>query len=273
MGKISFKFHQLNSNNKMFKKTFLTDNSHVVFMPGCSLSGYRQDIIIKIYEYLKNHIDELGISLSCCYKPSIMIKDYDSFNKYYKTLDNMLNDNNIKEVITACPNCYKTIKENSKNIKVTFLLEVIKEKGIDKELLNNYIDIEQIFTIQDSCAIRGNESIYESCRFILDQLGIKYIEFEKNKTKSNCCGSIFVDDKKRLEQIKRRCEQTDCDNIISYCETCAKSMLEGGKDSIHILDLLFNEDVINKKMFTQKKISSFKTWENRYKINNRRNYE
>ncbi|MPN28994.1 hypothetical protein SDC9_176441 [bioreactor metagenome] len=50
-------------------------------------------------------------------------------------------------------------------------------------------------------------------------------------------------------------------------------MLEGGKDSIHILDLLFNEDVINKKMFTQKKISSFKTWENRYKINNRRNYE
>lgn len=273
MGKLSFKFHQLNSSNKMFSKTFVNENSEVVFMPGCSLSGYNEDIILDVYKYLKSHIPQIGISFSCCYKPSLMIKDKNSFDKKYSKLEEMFKNNNIKEVITACPNCYKTIKSNSENVKVTFLLNFIKEKGIDKNLLNHYNNVNMTFVIHDSCSIRGNESIYESSRYILNELGINYIEFEKNRKNSTCCGSIFVDDKKRIEQMNKRCNQTTSNYVISYCETCTKTMLQGGKNSIHILDLLFNKDIIDNKKFTQHQISSIKSWKNRYKLNNRRDYE
>ena len=273
MGKLSFRFHQINSSNKLFSKIFVSENSEVIFMPGCSLSGYNEDVILNIYKYLKYHIPDIGISFSCCYKPSLMIKDKTLFDRKYSKLNETFINNNIKEIITACPNCYKTIKSNSKNVKVTFLLDLIKEKGIDEKLLNHYKDTKINFAVHDSCVIRGNECIYESCRYILDKLGINYIEFEKNRKNSTCCGSIFVDDKKRLEQMKRRCEQASSDYIISYCETCTKTMLQGGKNSIHILDLLFNKEIIDNKKFTQSLSSSIKSWENRYKLNNRRRYE
>ncbi|MGL4914459.1 MAG: heterodisulfide reductase-related iron-sulfur binding cluster, partial [Romboutsia sp.] len=264
MGELSFRFHQKNSSNKLFSKTFVSKNNEVIFMPGCSLSGYNEDIILNIYKYLKYHIPGIGISFSCCYKPSLMIKDKTLFDKNYNKLDETFIKSNIKEIITACPNCYKTIKENSKNVKVTFLLELIKEKGIDENLLNYYKDTKIKFAIHDSCAIRGNQAIYESCRYILDKLGIDYIEFDKNRQNSTCCGSIFVDDKKRLEQMKKRCKQTTSQYVISYCETCTKTMLQGGKNSIHILDLLFNKDMIDNKKFTQHTGSIIKSWENRY---------
>ena len=273
MGLASFKFHQINSSNKVFNKTFINENSDVIFMPGCSLSGYNEDIILNIYKYLKKHIKNIGISFSCCYKPSIMINDNKSFNKYYKKLDETLKDNNIKEVITACPNCYKTVKNNSGNVKVSFLLDVIKEKGIDESLLNHYKDVDIKFAIHDSCAIRGENSIYESSRYILDSLGVNYVEFEKNKKNSNCCGSIFIDNEKKINQIKRRCLQTNVEYIICYCETCTKSMLIGDKKSIHVLDLMFNKEIINKKCFTQNQQSSIISWNNRYKLSNRRKYE
>lgn len=257
----------------MFNKTFIEKNSDVVFMPGCSLSGYSEDLILNIYNYLKKHINNIGITYSCCYRPSLMINDEKSFNKHYKKLDEIFINNNIKEVITACPNCYKTIKSKSKDVKVTFLLDVIKEKGIDEDLLNNYKDLDIRFAIHDSCSIRGENSIYESSRFILDSIGIDYVEFEKNRKNSNCCGAIFVDDTKRINQIKRRCSQIDEKYIISYCETCTKSMLEGNKKAIHILDLIFNKDLINKSDFTQKQQSGIQSWNSRYKLNNRRKYE
>lgn len=273
MGKSSFKFHQINSSKKIFNKSFIKESSEIIFMPGCSLSGYNEELILNIYDYLRKYIKNIGITFSCCYRPSLMINDDNSFNKYYKKLNETLASNNIKEIITACPNCYKTVKANSKNVKVTFLLDVIKEKGLDGFLLNHYKDLDIKFAIQDSCAIRGENSIYESSRYILDSIGIDYVEFEKNRKNSNCCGAIFVDDTKKIGQINRRCSQTNEKHVICYCETCTKSMIQGNKQSIHILDLIFNKEVINKNCFSQKNQSAMQSWKNRYKLNNRRKYE
>lgn len=273
MSYIQYKLHQISSSKKMFRKSFINENSDTIFMPGCSLSAYNPQIVINIYNYLKYHIKDIGITLSCCYKPSIMIKDNNTFKRNYKKLDEMLNENNIKTIITACPNCYKTITKNSTNVKVVFLLDTIKEIGIDNSFINYYGDINIIFSIHDSCAIRGEKSIYESSRYLLNKLGIKYNEFNKNMENSMCCGAIFTDSKKRIEQLNKRVSQSNSDYIISYCETCVKSMKSVGKNSIHILDLLFNEEIIKKNIFIQVDNSSFNSWVNRYKLNNRRNYD
>ncbi|CEI73182.1 MULTISPECIES: (Fe-S)-binding protein [Romboutsia] len=273
MSKLPYKIHQISSNNKLFRKTFIDEDADVLFMPGCSLSGYDEKIILNIYNYLRGHIKNIGITFSCCYKPSIMIKDYKSFEKYYKNLDETLNTNNVKKVITSCPNCYKSLSENSKNIEVYFLLDVIREFGLDNRLIGYYSDLNIEFAIHDSCAIRGVESIYISARDILKSLGIKYSEFEKNRSSSMCCGAIFTDNENKKKQLEKRCSQTKSDYTICYCETCVKFMINGGKNSIHILDLIFNEEYLNKDKFTQYNKSSINSWINRYKLNNRRKYE
>ena len=266
MDDIGVKLHQTLSNSKLYNKTSNLEECEILFFPGCSLSTHKQYIIDDIYRYLKKHIKNVGISFSCCFKPSFLVRDMDSFERYYTKLDEKLKDNKINKVIVACPNCYKTIKSNSKQIEVIFLLDIIKEYGIDDDLKGYYNNIDIEFMLHDACAIRGENSIYDSSRYILDELGIKYKEFILNKEKSMCCGEKIKDKVKSEKVLKKRLEGIENDHIISYCQACSKRMLSQDKKSIHILDLLFNEQIINKKEFSQHKVNLVESWINRYKV-------
>ena len=42
-------------------------------------------------------------------------------------------------------------------------------------------------------------------------------------------------------------------------------MMIANKNTLHIVDFMFNDNVINKSKFTQDKTSTIKKWKNRYK--------
>jgi Fe-S oxidoreductase len=261
------RFHQINSFSPIFSKSANLKNSKVMFLPGCSLSSYSEDIVLKTYEYLKRHYKEIGITFKCCSKPTIAMGDIDKFNKYYSSLEKKIKDDNIKEIIVACPNCYNTISKNSKNIKVTSLYEIIKEFGIPNQLKGNYKGLD--LAVHDSCSIRNESNIHESVRDILKELGVSVIEFKNNKENTVCCGAGgmvgVTNNELALKQMKSRVYETDCENIVCYCESCCESFLNCDKNILHILDLLFNEEVINQRKITQVKSKTIDKWKMRYK--------
>lgn len=268
IGYKTVKVHQSNSFSPIFSKSFIKPNTKSIFFPGCSLSSYKNDIVLKTYEYLKFHIEDISLVFECCGKPTLSIGDLDRFNNYYSKLESKFNENDIYEVIVACPNCYKTIKHNSKNIKVKIIWEVINEYGIPKELNNYYKDIDKMFSLHDPCPIRDVDIIHESVRTILNELGVKIVEFDKNRNKSECCGSggmvRVTNPQLAKKQTNKRANQSKTDNIVTYCESCCESMLSVNKQTLHILDFMFNEDVLKYKTFTQDRSSTIKKWKNRY---------
>lgn len=268
IGYKTVKVHQSNSFSPIFSKSFIKPNTKSIFFPGCSLSSYKNDIVLKTYEYLKCYIEDISLVFECCGKPTLSIGDLDRFNNYYSKLESKFNENDIHEVIVACPNCYKTIKHNSKNIKVKTIWEVITEYGIPKELNNYYKDIDKMFSLHDPCPIRDVDIIHESVRTILNELGVKIVEFDKNRNKSECCGSggmvRVINPQLSKKQTNKRANEAKTDNIVTYCESCCESMLSVNKKTLHILDFMFNEDVLKYKTFTQEKSSTIKKWKNRY---------
>lgn len=269
LGYNTVKFHQINSFSPIFSRSFINKNTKKVFLPGCSLSSYNPDIVMKTFEYLKERIDNISIAIECCGKPTLAMGDIDKFKKYYSKLDKLFEDNDIDEVIVACPNCFDTIRNSSKNIKVTTLWSVIKEYKIPKELKDYYKDINLEFSLHDPCPVRKETEIHDSVRKILHDLGVKIVEFDKNRENSECCGSgamvRVTSPEISLKQTKRRADQAKTDTIVSYCESCCESMMSVGKNSLHVLDFIFNEDVINKKSFAQNKTSVIHKWKMRYK--------
>ncbi len=261
------RFHQINSFSPLFSKSKNLKNSKVVFLPGCSLSSYSQDIILKTYKYLNTHYENIGITFKCCSKPTIAMGDIEKFNKYYSSLEKEIHDEGIEEIIVACPNCYNTISKNSKDIKVISIYEVIEKFGIPSELKNNYKNLD--FAVHDSCSVRNQSNIHESVRNILRQLGANIIEFENNRENTVCCGAggmVGVTNKNlALKQMKNRGYETNCKNIVCYCESCCESLLNCDKNILHILDLLFNENFIDHKKLTQSKSSTVDKWKMRYK--------
>ncbi|SHK13376.1 (Fe-S)-binding protein [Tepidibacter formicigenes] len=266
---LNVKLHQISSFSKIFT-TSVKDSINTIraFIPGCSLASYSPDIVIKTYEYLKKNLPGTGMILKCCASPSKLAGNKDDFKKYYSQLEDEIEKMNVNEVIIACQSCFKTIKENSKNIKVKSLWEVISTIDIPNHIKNKYKDLDITFALHDPCPTRNESNIHESIRKIVNDMGIKIEEFNNSKEKTLCCGGMLnIKDKSlALNQMKKRANEVNSKYILTYCESCVESMIIGGKNSIHILDLMFNEEIYLK--FTQSKVNALKKWKNRYKCKN-----
>lgn len=261
------KFHQMNSFSPVFSKSSNLENSNVLFLPGCSLSSYDKNIVLRSYEYLKLYYKNISITFNCCGKPTLSMGDTYKFKSYYSKLEEIIYKNSIEELVVACPNCYSTISKYNRNIKVTSIYEIISKYGIPTYLINNYKNID--IAIHDSCSVRKEVDIQNSVREILRSLGINIIEFKNNKENTVCCGAggmVGVTNKElALEQMQNRGYETNCNNIVCYCESCCESLLNTDKNVLHILDLLFNETVVNNKVLTQTKTGTISKWRMRYK--------
>ena len=172
----------------------------------------------------------------------------------------------VDTVITACENCYMSLKEFSPNIKTVSLYDTLDDIGIPKNKENAYIKHKNV-ALHDPCPTRNEYTLHRSVRNIFDKLGLRYEEFKNNREKTECCGSggmlELTNPKLASEQMNSRANQTKCDTIVSYCQSCSESVSKGGKNGVHILDLIFSDE--EKKDFTQKKNGLVKKWYNRYK--------
>ncbi|MGG5460695.1 (Fe-S)-binding protein [Clostridium sp. B9] len=265
--------HQKGSFSKLLTSKHNNKSVKRVFMPGCSLSGYDNEIIFKVKEYLDEKLGDTEIVLKCCGKPSKDIGDIELFNNNISSIEEYLESKNVDEVIVACENCYKTFSESFKNIKVITLWEVMSNEGVPARCLGAYSDLEEEFALHDPCPIKKEPQIHEAVRNILNDLDIKIVEFKKNKSNTECCGSggmVGVTNKELWEKQKnKRANSTECNNIISYCESCVNTFKSSGKNVLHLLDLIFNEDVLIGKRLNQKEVSTMNQWVNRIKLANK----
>ncbi|MCT4606528.1 MAG: (Fe-S)-binding protein [Marinisporobacter sp.] len=261
-------FHQMSSFSKLFTAS-AQDGKKMrrAFIPGCSLTAYNPNMVMKTYKYLKEKLPDTGIILKCCGNPTHSIGDAYKFKEYYGKLQEEIEKMQVEEVIVACQNCFMTIKENSSHIKVTSLWEVVAEMGVPEKMKNKGKDIDIAFTIHDPCPTRDEIHIHDSVRRIMKELGFKAKEFQNNREKTSCCGMgamvILTNSEIGLTQMKRRANEAETDYILSYCQSCVEAMMVGGKKGVHLLDLLVEEEMY--KDFNQKKKSTIKKWLNRYK--------
>jgi Fe-S oxidoreductase len=262
-------FHQKSSFSKMFTaktKFNVGEYRKMAFMPGCALSSYSPSLVHDIYVYLNSKMTGINMLQQCCGQPTRIVGDMTRFTEYYSKLSYDIDTMQVDTVITACENCYMSLKEFSPEVKVVSLYEVLADIGIPTDKINAYKSHKSV-ALHDPCPTRHETSLHVSVRELLDKLGIDYEEFKNNRKKTECCGSggmlELTNSKLALAQMNSRVNQTKCDTIISYCQSCAESMNRGGKNGIHILDLIFSQDAVDD--FSQKKNNIVQKWYNRYK--------
>ncbi|SHG75986.1 Fe-S oxidoreductase [Thermosyntropha lipolytica DSM 11003] len=262
------KSHQKYSFSPLFSTTRVPSNYNgVVFFPGCSLPSFRPDLTEKTYLYLQEKMSGTGIMLKCCAGPTLAMGDEKKFQQYYHELEQEFAQWGVKKVITACPNCYKTIKENSGQIEAVSLWEILREIGIPEGAANRKNKPHLSLALHDPCPTRSYPTVHDSVRFILNQLGIDFAEFKFNRQKTLCCGAGgmlgITNPPAALSWMKKRAGETKAEIIITYCQECAVSMQKGGKKSLHLLDLIFNPGVWPNE---KKNPTSLRRWYNRYRI-------
>ena len=122
----------------------------------------------------------------------------------------ILNSYNIKKIVTTCPHCFNTIKNeypelggNYKVIHHTQLInELIKEGKI--RISGGYFKGKKI-TFHDPCYLGRANNVYDAPREIIKKLDSELVEMKSCKSKSLCCGAggaqMFKEPEKGLQDI------------------------------------------------------------------------
>ena len=152
-----------------------------------------------------------------------------------------LNNYKVKKIVTACPHCFNTIKNEypdfGGNYEVIHHTELIKEL-ISKGNIKLKDKGEKVkVTYHDSCYLGRYNNIFDDPRDSLKQIdGISLVEMERNKSKGLCCGAgggrMFLEEtigERINEERTKEALATNADTIASACPFCMTMMQDGVK--------------------------------------------
>ncbi|GAB3426092.1 (Fe-S)-binding protein [Niabella aquatica] len=168
----------------------------------------------------------------------------------------VLNSYGIKKIVTTCPHCYNTLKNEYPELGGTY--EVIHHTTFLQQLIDEgRIKIKEggpfkgkKITYHDSCYLGRANHIYEAPRKVLESLDAELAEMKCCRSKGLCCGAggaqIFKEEEKGDKRINIERTQEALDTNASYiaaaCPFCNTMITDGVKNAekestIKILDI------------------------------------
>lgn len=151
-----------------------------------------------------------------------------------------LNSYNVKKIVTACPHCYHSLKNEypqfGGNFEVKHHSEFINELIKQGKLKLRENTQKKEITYHDSCYLGRYNEIYDAPRNIISAANSQLIEMNRSKSRGFCCGAgggrMFLEDEEggRInEERTREALKTGAETIASACPFCMTMLTDGVK--------------------------------------------
>lgn len=219
------------------------ESSKYLFFPGCQLSGSSPEHVEKVYSYLQEKVTEgVGLMLRCCSAPAEWSGQQEAFQAELSEIVADWENVGRPTLILACSSCYEIFKNYLPQVEIVSLWEIFEKYGLPNEEKNKG---NLKVAVHDACTTRHESQIHESVRKIINQLGYQIEELVYNREKTQCCGfgglMSFANRKMADNVVQERIAESDLD-YVSYCAMCRDNFSAKGKPSLHLLDLILQED-------------------------------
>jgi len=233
----------------------------VLFWVGCAGSfDDRAKKITKAFVKILNKANVdfavLGAEESCSGDPAKRAGNEFLFQMQAMTNIEVMNAYEIKKVVTTCPHCFNTLKNEYPELGGQF--DVMHHTQFLKLLLDEgRITIEggsykgKRITFHDPCYLGRANEVYEAPRDLIQKLEVELLEMKRCKRNGLCCGAggaqMFKEPEKGTKDINiERTEdalEVKPDIIATGCPFCNTMMTDGIKNKekeneIKVLDIV-----------------------------------
>ncbi len=166
----------------------------------------------------------------CCGHDLLWSGDRENFKRLAELNTQAIRDMGVEEVVTACPECYRTFSRDYPRhgvplpIKVTHLFDLL-EREIDKGAVA-FKRIDRRLTFQDPCRLSRLEDRPELPRRLIGRLNVsRYTEMQDQGKGAICCGNSSwtrCDSFNKALQVKRlrQAHDTGSDLLVTACPKC-----------------------------------------------------
>ena len=214
-----------------------------VFLPSCKLKRYYAEPSAKLRSYLeqREHVQTVG----CC-------------KQHWREA------NPEDDAIVVCCNCAAITQESSPMEHIRFAWEVIDQ---DPDFPFPDYGGERI-AIQDCWRAYDRRSVQDALRSIMRKMNIEVVELPENHENTKFCGTDllnpctdiekelapkrYVEDggamyqpaseEEQMHYLQQHCAQIPTERVACYCTSCLYGIARGGKQPVHIIELLFPQN-------------------------------
>jgi Fe-S oxidoreductase len=237
------------------------ESPEVLFWVGCAGSfDERYKAVTVAFTKILNKVGVkfavLGPEESCTGDPARRAGNEFLFQMMAINNIQVLNGYEVKKIVTACPHCFNTIKNEYPQLGGNY--DVIHHSQFLQQLINEGKIVlkggggfkGKKITFHDSCYLGRANDVYEAPREVIKALDVELVEMKRCKTKGLCCGAGGAQMFKEPEHGKKdinieRTEEalaTGASAIAVGCPFCLTMMTDGVKNKekeseVQVLDL------------------------------------
>ncbi|MGC4034616.1 MAG: (Fe-S)-binding protein [Chitinophagaceae bacterium] len=237
------------------------ESPEVLFWVGCA--GSFDQRAQKITKAFATILDKVGIKYAILGKEEMCTGDpvRRAGNEFmfqmmaYQNIQ-VLNNYGIKKIVTACPHCFNTLKNEYPELgghyevihHTVFLQQLIDSGKIKMKEGGSFKGKKIIY--HDSCYLGRANDIYEAPRKVLELLDAELIEMKRCRSNGLCCGAggaqMFKEEEKGTTRINiERSEEaieSGASVIASACPFCNTMLTDGVKlaekeESVKVMDI------------------------------------
>lgn len=219
----------------------------ILFWVGCA--GSFDDRAKKITRAIAKILDHVGMKFailgteeSCSGDPAKRAGNEFLFQMQAMNNITTLNNYGIKKIVTGCPHCFNTIKNEYPELGGTY--EVIHHTQLVQQMINEgKLKVKggdfagKKITYHDACYLgRGNE-VYEAPRSVIENLDADLAEMKRSRQNGFCCGAggaqMFKEPENGRQDVNiNRTEEAlslQPSVIATACPFCMTMMSDGVK--------------------------------------------
>lgn len=221
----------------------------VLFWVGCA--GSFDDRAKKITRAFVKILNKVGIEFAvlgteegCTGDPAKRAGNEFAFQMQAMMNIEVLNGYEIKTIVTTCPHCFNTIKNEYPSLGGNY--EVLHHSQYLQNLISEgKLTIEgnkpfkgKRITFHDPCYLGRGNNVFEAPRDLIEKLDAELVEMKRCKTRGLCCGAggaqMFKEPEKGSKDINiERTEEaleTEPNIIATGCPFCNTMMTDGIKN-------------------------------------------
>ena len=212
-----------------------------VFFPGCQAAAVAPATVRAAYLDLCTRLSGgVALILGCCGAICDWAGRYEMQDSTRAFLLSELSKLGDPVIIAGCPTCRKELSELTGR-EVKGIWEILDEIGLP----DGAKGMDRPAALHDACGARGDARTQETVRRLAEKLGVTLTETPYSGDRAPCCGygglTAYANPEVADEITQKALSRSDAP-YVSYCMACRDRFARQGRESRHLLELVYGTD-------------------------------
>ena len=211
------------------------------FFPGCQAAAVAPATVRAAYLDLCARLSGgVALMLGCCGAICDWAGRYEMQDSTRAFLLSELSKLGDPVIIAGCPTCRKELSELTGS-EVKGIWEILDEIGLP----DGTKGMDRPAALHDACGARGDARTQETVRRLAEKLGVTLTETPYSGDRAPCCGygglTAYANPEVADEITQKALSRSDAP-YVSYCMACRDRFARQGRESRHLLELVYGTD-------------------------------